>query len=128
MKHHTPIPIALALIAALAGCMDDASRSLQAEATLDFDGQGNGTHSETGSCKDEGDIAGDGTLHDGRVTVRVTDVDGTELFERTFNANFDLAKETIRGDSGTWKVEATRGGDDLAGDQFNGKYTFRLYC
>ncbi|MBI2078544.1 MAG: hypothetical protein HYT80_09300 [Euryarchaeota archaeon] len=128
MNKPTLVAIAVSLLAALAGCMDDAGRGLQAKATLDFEGQGNGSHSETGSCKDEGDIAGEGTLHDGSVTVRVTDSGGSQLFERSFKESFDLSKEVIRGDSGSWKIEATRSGNDLAGDQFNGRYEFRLYC
>lgn len=129
MKPTSPMMLALAAFAlTAAGCMDDAARSFTAKATLDFNGRGNGNHSETGSCKDEGDIAGEGTLHDGAVSLRVTDADGTVLLDRRFSDSFTLEKQTLRGDSGSWRIEATRSGDDLAGDEFNGQYEFRLYC
>ena len=119
------VAFGLVAVVALAGC---AKSGIGADARLTFDGSGNGTHSERANCDDSGRIGGSGDVTDGTVRVRVTDVDGTQLFSQDFEGDFDLDDQTLTGDSGEWKIEATRSGNDLAGDEFQGDYQFNLVC
>lgn len=107
----------------LAGCA-----GLTAEASIDYDGASNGSHSDKADCDADGSITGSGDITDGSVQVTVEDADGTEMFTRTFSGSFDLDKTDLDGDAGTWTLEAVRRGDDLAGDEFNGEYEFHLDC
>lgn len=53
---------------------------------------------------------------------------GNDVFTRTFDGGIDLEGERMDGASGEWTVTATRSGDDLIGDEFNGQYTFGMTC
>lgn len=99
-----------------------------AETTLKFDGSGNGTHSETPRCDDEGQVKGTGSIPDGDVLVTLKDSSGKQLFQQTFKGDFTLDERTVSGASGTWNIHAQRGGDDLAGDAFSGNYAFYVNC
>lgn len=112
--------------ALLAGC--NQVNELAAEAELLYDGAQSGTHSDTTSCDADGSIKGSGDITDGQVAVRVTDGDGTTMFQRTFDGEFSLPKQSLDGDSGDWTLSAARGGDDLLGDEFRGEYAFFLNC
>jgi hypothetical protein len=112
-----------ALLVALSGCA-----GVGAETTLKFDGSGNGTHSETPKCDDQGKVKGSGSIPDGGVIVTLQDSSGKQLFQRTFQGEFTLDEETLTGASGTWHIEAQRSGDGLAGDAFAGNYAFYVNC
>ncbi|HLF15901.1 MAG TPA: hypothetical protein VI796_00490 [Candidatus Thermoplasmatota archaeon] len=107
----------------LAGCS-----SAGAEAAIEFDGTGNGAHSDRGDCGDSGTLSGDGKVHDGQVTVRVQDADGTELFVQSYSEDFELDGEHLSGDAGDWTLRATRDGNDVLGDTFGGSYDLALNC
>ena len=112
-----------AAVLALSGCAGVGS-----ESTLKYDGNANGTHSETPGCDDQGKIKGSGHVPDGNVLVTLKDSNGKQLFQQTFNGDFTLDEETVSGASGTWNLQAQRSGDDLAGDAFSGDYAFHLNC
>lgn len=113
-----------AVLVAASGCL-----AVGADAHLDYDGRGNGSHSETASCGDKGTIRTTGEVHDGRLTIRLTDSGDTEVFQKEFrNGSIEMTAVEARGDSGTWTLSASRSGDDLAGDSFNGNYQIRLDC
>lgn len=107
----------------LAGCA-----GLTAEASIDYDGDQNGSHSDRADCDADGSITGSGDVTDGSVQVTVTDSEGNAVFTRTFSGPFELDKTSLDGHSGTWTLEADRSGDDLAGDEFHGEYEFHLDC
>lgn len=111
------------LVFALAGCAGAG-----AESTLRFDGNGNGTHSETPQCDDQGKVKGSGSIPDGDVMVTVKDSAGKQLFQQSFKGDFTLDERTVSGASGTWSFQAQRSGDDLAGDAFAGDYAFYVNC
>lgn len=130
MRSYPPSIFALLLVAfvALSGCQGKVG-SIGAEASLDWPmGGGNGSHSETADCDDEGRLTGSGTVHDGVVFVKVTDSDGSAVYERDFDGSIGFSNQILKGDSGSWKIEATRSGNDLAGDEFHGEYAFHLNC
>lgn len=108
----------------LAGCVGDSGGA----AKLSFEGSDSGSHDDTVKCDDDATLVGTGTIDDGSVTVRVTDGSGAEKFSRTFDEDVDVTGEGLDGASGTWTLSATRAGDDLLGDPFNGSYTFNLSC
>lgn len=112
-----------ALVVALSGCA-----GLGAETTLKFDGSGNGTHSETPKCDDQGKVKGTGSIPDGNVVITMKDSSGKQLFQQTFEGDFTLDERTLTGASGTWNIHASRSGDDLAGDAFQGNYAFYVNC
>src|SRR5687768_4010766 len=101
-------------VLALSGCA-----GVGAEATLKYDGEANGTHTETTKCDDQGSIKGSGQVPDGDVVVKLSDSDGTVLHTQEFSGDFTLAKKTVSGTSGTWTLTATRTGDDIVGDAFS---------
>lgn len=122
-----PRTLLLVSVIALAGCTNPFG--VGATAKIEFTGTGGGTHSETGNCDDSGKVNGNGKVTDGEVLFRVTDAQGNEKFERSFNADFSLDDQSLSGISGSWKLEATRSGNDLlGGDPFNGDYHFALFC
>ena len=122
----TPL-ILLALAALLAGCADDADLDSEA-ATLDFEGQDSGTHSDTAECDEDATLAGTGTIEDGSIEVTVMDGSGTEQFSKTYDGGVDAEGERMEGSSGSWTLTVVRSGDDLVGDEFNGQYSFTLTC
>lgn len=112
---------------ALPGCFEEVE-TLGAEADLNFRGQGNGAHSESAECGDRIEVSGSGTIEDGVLELRLSDGEGTQIFSQEFSESFTLSKRAFTGHAGTWKIEATRGGNDLAGDEFNGDYSITLNC
>jgi RNA polymerase sigma-70 factor (ECF subfamily) len=66
--------------------------------------------------------------HAPAVTVRVVDAGGATLFEESYDRAFDLARTPLRGDSGEWRLEASRSGGSLFGGEFEGNYEFQVYC
>jgi len=112
-----------ALVLALSGCAGAG-----AETTLKFDGAGNGTHSETPNCDDQGKVKGSGNIPDGDVVVTMKDSSGKQLFQQNFSGDFTLDERTLTGASGAWNIQASRSGDDLAGDAFSGQYAFYVNC
>ena len=117
----------LALVAGLmamllAGCTAGSG----ADASVAFDGEGNGIDSDTADCNDDGTISGTGSITDGEVTVRVMN-GANEIFQETYSGDIALDARALDGESGDWMIEATRSGDELL-DSFNGEYTFRLDC
>jgi hypothetical protein len=111
------------LLIALSGCA-----GVGAESTLKFSGDGNGTHSDTPKCDDQGALTGSGNVPDGSVMLTVKDSAGKQLLQQTFKGEFTLAKTTVSGAAGTWSVVAQRSSDDLAGDPFSGHYAFYVNC
>lgn len=110
----------LALVT-MAGCT-----TAGADASIEFDGSGNGVDADSADCKGDGTLAGSGTVDDGELTVRVL-VDGDEVFQETYTGEIALEGRAIDGKSGDWTLEATRSGDELLTD-FDGSYKFRLDC
>lgn len=108
---------------ALSGCA-----GLTSEADLAYDGNSNGSHSDSADCDADGAFNGSGSITDGSVRVTVTDSDGTTLFSESYSSSFTLAKQTLTGDSGEWTIKAQRSGDDVLGDAFRGDYDFFLNC
>ena len=116
----------LVLVAGLVAMLMAGCTSKGADASVSFDGEGNGVDSDTADCEDNGTISGTGSVQDGEVTVRVMN-GAEEVYEETFTGEIGIDAEAIDGDSGEWMIEATRSGDELLSD-FNGEYTFRLDC
>ncbi len=110
------------IVLAISGCMGAGASNLS------YDGQANGTHSDTATCDDQGSIKGSGTIPDGSVLITLKDSAGKQLFQQSFKESFTLAAKTVSGASGTWTLDAQRSGDDLVGDSFSGKYDFNLDC
>ena len=110
-------------LVAVSGCA-----GLGSESTLKYDGNANGTHSESPGCDDQGKIKGTGSIPDGTVLITLADSAGKQLMSQTFKGEFNLAEQTVSGASGTWMLKAQRSGDDLAGDAFSGEYAFHLNC
>lgn len=127
MDTRWPIALLLTAVMALAGCAGGGG-TLGSDASLTFDGSGSGSHSEEADCNDEGTLTGDGNVSDGRLEVTVSDGGGDEVFSQSFEGEFTLEPKQMNGASGSWEITADRSGDDLAGDEFQGKYTFRLDC
>lgn len=120
--------ILLGAAALLAGCADDADVDAGG-ASLEFNGEDSGTHSDTAEgCDDEGTLAGSGNIDDGSILVTVTDGSGDEVFSKTYDGGIDGEGERLQGASGDWKLTVARSGDDLVGDPFRGRYTFTLTC
>lgn len=127
MESRWTIALLVTATMTLAGCAGGGG-TLGSDASLTFDGSGSGTHSEEVDCNDDGTLTGDGNVSDGQLQVTVTDGSGDEVFSQTFEGEFTLEPKTMNGASGTWEVQGERSGDDLAGDEFQGEYTFRLDC
>lgn len=127
MQTRWTFAILLTAAMTLAGCAGGGG-TLGSDASLTFDGTGGGSHDDSADCGDEGTITGDGNIQDGTVSVVVTDGGGDQVFEQEYEGEFTIEPETVNGASGTWQIEATRGGEGLAGDEFQGEYTFRLDC
>ncbi len=125
MNTKWPFVLLLTAVMALAGC---SGGTLGADASVTFDGNGSGSHSEEASCNDTGTLTGDGNVSDGRLEVTVSDGGGDEVFSQSFEGEFTLDPNELNGASGSWEITADRTGDDLAGDDFQGEYTFRLDC
>lgn len=119
---------ALGVLAVTAATLFAGCAGLTAEASLEYDGASNGSHSDKADCDASGSVTGSGEITDGSVQVTVQDSDGTEMFSQSFSGPFDLDETGLDGDSGTWTLEAVRIGDDLAGDEFRGDYEFHLDC
>ena len=120
--HLLPVLMAGLFPAALAGCTQSG-----ADASVHFDGEGNGIDSDDTKCDSKGTLVGSGNVDDGEVTVRVMD-GGDELFRHTYDGAIAIDGHVLEGDSGDWTLEATRSSSgELLGD-FNGDYTFRLDC
>lgn len=117
--------IAAALALLFAGCMDN---KLAGGTTLSYDGNQSGTHKETEDCDEDGRVTGSGNVEDGQLHVRVMDGSGDELWSKTFDGAVDFDSTSLNGASGAWTISADRSGNDLAGDEFNGEYTFNLSC
>lgn len=111
----------------LAGCVGEGKLSSEG-ATLSYEGQQSGDHQETADCDEDGRITGSGNVEDGTLTVKVTDGGGEELWSKEFDGAVNFDSAPLSGASGTWTIKADRSGDDLAGDEFNGEYTFNLSC
>lgn len=115
--------IAAGLILTLSGCS-----GIGAEASLEYSGSANGTHSDSFKCDDQGTIKGSGNVPDGQVSITLKDSDGKVLFQQTFKEAFTLDARTVSGASGSWSFDASRSGDDVVGDAFSGNYEFHVNC
>lgn len=114
---------------ALAGCTESDFQEDVAEASLQFNGSGDGSQSDTGSCGSEATIHGSADVNDGVLSFTVTDGAGNERFSQEFTGTESVSKRTLPGDSGTWTLSVDREGDDtLGGDEFGGSYEFYLNC
>jgi hypothetical protein len=127
MRARFSLALLLAAAMAFAGCAGGGG-TLGSDAGVTFDGNTSGSHGDSADCGDQGTVSGSGTVNDGSLEVRVTDGSGDEVFQETFEGEISMDAQTVDGASGNWKIEATRSGDDLAGDEFQGEYTFRLDC
>lgn len=116
------------LVLALSGCTAKGTEATPPEAMLKYDGNGNGVHSETPQCDDQGKVKGSGGVPDGDVTITLKDSSGRQLLQQTFKGDFTLDEKTVSGASGTWNFQAQRSSDDLAGDPFAGHYVFYVDC
>jgi hypothetical protein len=114
------IPAALLL----AGCIGDSGHS----AKVSFDGTGNGSHSDSTKCDDDGTLFADGQVDKGQVDVTVRDGDGKTLFTQQFDGGANMDAKALTGASGTWEVSAVRTSDSVLGEPFSGHYNFRLAC
>lgn len=120
--------ILLGAAALLAGCADDADVDAGG-ASLEFNGEDSGTHSDTAEgCDDGGTLTGSGNIDDGSIQVTVTDGSGDEVFSRTYDDGVEAEGERLQGASGDWRLTVARSGDDLVGDPFRGQYAFTLAC
>ncbi len=124
---NTTFALLLASAMALSGCMG-VGTGITADASLEYDGASNGSHSETTDCGDSGTLSGSGNVPDGTVQITLTDGNDGQLFQQSYDGDFTLESQEFTGDSGTWKIDAQRSGDDLAGDEFRGDYGFHLDC
>lgn len=115
----------LLLAILVAGCMGSGELG---GTTLSYDGTESGTHKETKGCDEDGRVTGSGNVEDGQLHVKVMDGSGDELWSKTFDGNVDFDSTALSGASGEWSISAERTGNDLAGDEFNGEYTFNLSC
>lgn len=108
----------------LGGCVGDSGGS----ARLSYEGDDIGNHSESEKCDSDGHLLGSGSIDSGSVRVTVTTDDG-ERFGRDFTGDFTLASQELNGQSGTWRLTATRVGDSTFGlSGFQGEYSFTLTC
>lgn len=107
----------------LAGCTD-----VGAQADLNYNGQENGSHSQSVQCSDAGTIKGSGSITDGEVLITLQDADGKQLLQRTFSGDFTLDETRVSGSSGSWSFQAQRTSDSTLGDEFSGSYAFSLSC
>lgn len=117
------IPLLFALVL-LAGCFGDSGGS----AKVSYDGTGNGVDSDSTDCDDDGTLVSSGQVDAGQVDVRVTDGDGSTVFERQFDGGANLDAQALSGAGGEWTLTATRSSDSLLGSPFSGDYSFRLSC
>lgn len=108
----------------LAGCVGDSGGS----ARLSYEGDNVGSHDDSSKCDKDAHLLGSGNIEDGSVRVTVTTDDG-ERFGRDFTGEFTLASQELNGQSGTWRLSATRTGDSNLGlSGFQGSYSFTLTC
>ena len=121
------ILFAAILALAFAGCMGEG-RLTSEGATLSYEGQQSGAHQETAECDEDGRITGSGNVEDGTLSVTVTDGSGEKLWSKEFDGAVNFDSAPLSGASGDWTIKAERSGNDLAGDEFNGEYTFNLSC
>jgi hypothetical protein len=125
MPHASAALLASALALLLSGCVGDSGGS----ASVSFDGQGNGSHSDSTDCDSDGTLVASGQVDSGQVNVRVTDGDGQTVFDRQFDGGANLEAEALDGASGEWQITAIRSADTvLVGQAFSGDYSFRLSC
>lgn len=127
MDHLRPHVLAMSLLlfaVPFAGCIGDSGGS----ASVSFDGSGNGSHSDSSDCDDDGTVFGSGNVDAGQVTVRVTDGDGRQIYADTFDGGVNVETEGVDGASGEWDIVATRSSDTLLGTPFSGDYSFKLSC
>ena len=116
--------LAVSAVLLLAGCIGDSGGS----AKLSYKGDGIGSHSESERCDKEGHLLGTGSIDAGSVRVTVTTDDG-ERYGADFTGEFTLASQELTGQSGTWKLTATRvGGNNLGLSGFDGSYSFTMTC
>lgn len=117
--------LALAALAVLAaGCVGDSGGA----AKLSYDGNGTGSHDDSAKCDKDGHLLGSGDIRSGSVRVTVTTDDG-ERYGRDFTGQFTLASQELTGQSGTWRLTATRVGDSNLGlSGFEGEYSFTMTC
>lgn len=95
---------------------------------MSFDGTGNGTHSDSTKCDEDGTLVASGQVDAGQVDVRVTDGDSKEVFSRQFDGGSNFDTDALEGASGTWKISAVRSSDSVLGQPFSGDYSFKLAC
>lgn len=131
MTNLSPLWVTAGLVAAfgLAGCAQDVPEELQApDARLEFDGSGSGEHDQRSGCDQDARLDAEGQIHDGSLRLTVTDGSGNQVFDQEFEGAVDLDGRQVSGASGDWTIAAERRGDDLVGDEFNGRYDVRLTC
>lgn len=127
MASTPPVSVVLAaasLALLLSGCVGDSGGS----ASVSFDGQGNGSHSDGTDCDSDGTLVASGQVDAGQVDVRITDGDGKVVFSRQFDGGANLDAQALDGASGDWEITALRTSDTLLGQPFSGDYSFRLSC
>jgi hypothetical protein len=111
-------------VALLAGCVGDSGGS----AKLSYDGDDIGTHGDASGCDKDGHLLGSGSIGRGSVRVTVTTDDG-ERYGADFTGDFSLASQELAGQSGDWRLTATRiGGTNLGLTGFDGSYSFTMTC
>lgn len=116
--------LAATAVLLLAGCVGDTGGS----AKLSYDGTDIGNHSKSEKCDKEGHLLGTGSIDSGAVRVTVTTDDG-ERYSDDFTGDFTLASQELTGQSGTWRLSATRMGDSNLGlSGFSGEYSFTMTC
>ncbi|HET6405517.1 MAG TPA: hypothetical protein VFH78_12795 [Candidatus Thermoplasmatota archaeon] len=128
-RSRLPFVAIVALSMALAGCLGAQNQIESKSFNLAYDGAQSGNHEATGACDSEGTLAGRGTIHDGRVRIRMSDGSGNTRFDKTYSGDFTIETQDLAGASGTWKMSGERDGNDaLLGDQFKGSYSITVRC
>lgn len=120
--------VLLMLTAAIAGCTIRDGEVKGGATTLDFNGEGSGDHEKSLDCAGSGRLTGTGDIEDGQVDITIRGEDGDVVFEETYDQSFDFDSRSVDGSNTKWTLRAVRGGDDLIGDEFRGRYSFSLTC
>lgn len=120
--------LALVIAVGMAGCTVEDGKVKSQSATLSYEGEQSGSHEERSDCDEDGQVTGSGRIEDGTLRVKITDGGGDEVWSKTFDGEVSLDSDSLNGASGEWTISADRSGNDLAGDEFNGQYTFNLSC
>lgn len=116
------VTLALAASVVLAGCTTDRDDDADRNVELAYEGEEDGSHTDTADCNDDGLLTSTGILEDGNITITVTDGAGDTIYDQTLNGTLTGDSEGLNGEPGEWTVEVERS------DGFDGQYIVNLGC